>query len=340
MKDFSKAAEVLRQGGRAILISVIKASGSVPRGEGAGLFVFQDGSVTGTVGGGLVEFNAIEKAKEKLAAGDRQAITEDFSMSNRDAAEQGMVCGGRVRLYYQTFSGEEAAACFETIAAAAEKDEDSWLYVPVEPGSEEGKIACFTREGTLSSCGGIKQVFDTEAFRHNKAELFETPAGDFYIEPLVSQGRVIVFGGGHVGQALVPVLNMLDFRTVVFEDRAEFADREHFPEPTRLVLGDFDHIDEQLELHEGDYAVIMTRGHQSDMEVLAQVLRKNLRYIGMMGSERKILTVYRRLTEQGFSDEDFAHVHAPIGLSIESETPQEIAISIAAELIHVKNAAE
>ena len=158
----------------------------------------------------------------------------------------------------------------------------------------------------------------------------------YYCEPLFRAGRVYVFGGGHVSQALVPALTAVDFRCVVLEDRPEFCRPELFPgvEETRLVdnarLADFVTVDER------DYVVVMTRGHKDDQAVQAQMLRTPAHYIGVIGSRRKTAGVFARLREEGFTDADLARITTPIGLDIKAETPAEIAVSIAAQLIQVR----
>ena len=158
----------------------------------------------------------------------------------------------------------------------------------------------------------------------------------YYCEPLFQAGRVYVFGGGHVSQALVPALTAVDFRCVVLEDRSEFCRPELFPgvEETRLVdntrLADFVTVEER------DYVVVMTRGHKDDQAVQAQMLRTPAHYIGVIGSRRKTAGVFARLREEGFTDADLARITTPIGLDIKAETPAEIAVSIAAQLIQVR----
>lgn len=146
-------------------------------------------------------------------------------------------------------------------------------------------------------------------------------------------GRVYIFGGGHVAQALVPVLTAVDFRCVVLEDRPEFCRRPLFPGAEETVLADFSRISDFVTLTNEDWAVIMTRGHQDDLLVQAQVMRSPVRYIGVIGSKKKTASLTAKLLDMGFTDADFKRVCAPIGLPIRSETPAEIAVSIAAQLI-------
>lgn len=146
-------------------------------------------------------------------------------------------------------------------------------------------------------------------------------------------GRVYIFGGGHVAQALVPALAAVDFRCVVLEDRPELCRPERFPGVEETVLADFSRVEDFVTLTAEDWAVIMTRGHQDDLLVQAQVMKTPVRYIGVIGSKQKTATLTAKLLDMGFTRRDFARVCAPIGLPIRSETPAEIAVSITAQLI-------
>jgi len=159
------------------------------------------------------------------------------------------------------------------------------------------------------------------------------------IEKEMAQGGfVYIFGGGHIAQELVPLLSHLDFRCVVFDDREEFSKPELFPGAEKVLLGDFKHIGRFVALSENDYAVIVTRGHLWDLEAWAFALSSQASYIGVIGSKTKHEAVKARLRERGFDDSSInaARVHAPIGMDIKSETPAEIAVSIAAELILIR----
>ena len=142
-----------------------------------------------------------------------------------------------------------------------------------------------------------------------------------------------MFGGGHVSQELVPMLAHVHFPVVVFEDREAFANPALFPGAYKVIQGDFKDIFASVTLSEQDYVVIMTRGHQADFGVLAQALKKPLSYIGCIGSRSKIAATKERLKALGFPDDCYDRVHSPIGIDIKGETPEEIAVSITAELI-------
>ena len=123
---------------------------------------------------------------------------------------------------------------------------------------------------------------------------------------------VYVFGGGHVSQALVPLLNGVDFRVAVFEDREEFAQKTLFPTAESIVLGRFTEVSDKIRIKRDDYVVIMTRGHQNDYEILAQVLKTDAAYIGCIGSRHKVAYTKERLLRDGFTEEEFSRVRAPI----------------------------
>ena len=143
-----------------------------------------------------------------------------------------------------------------------------------------------------------------------------------------------IFGGGHVAYALEPVLRHVDFRTVIIDDREEYANAERYPHAERTIaVDDFDHAFDEIETDEDSYIIIVTRGHRGDLQVLRQALARPYAYLGMIGSRRKNSLLYDTLREEGVTEEQLSTVHAPIGLSIGSETPEEIAISIVAEII-------
>ena len=154
--------------------------------------------------------------------------------------------------------------------------------------------------------------------------------------PAVQGGKVYIFGGGHVSQALVPAIAAVGFRPVVYDDRPEFADQALFPQAEAVLCGDFAALSEQVAVTADDYVVIMTRGHQADYEVLSQTLRSGAKYLGCIGSRKKLALCRERLLAAGFTAEEYARLHAPIGLAIGAETPAEIAVSVAAELIAVR----
>lgn len=157
-----------------------------------------------------------------------------------------------------------------------------------------------------------------------------------FVEDFKTTSQAYIFGGGHVALALDPVLRHIDFETTIIDDRADYANTERFPASRTIVCEDFDHCFDEIEPDEDSFLVIVTRGHRGDLAVLRQALRKPHAYLGMIGSRRKNRLLQEQLLSEGFTQEELDAVYAPIGLEIKSETPEEISISIAAEMIRIR----
>ncbi len=169
-----------------------------------------------------------------------------------------------------------------------------------------------------------------------KIDLDQDNTLELFLEPVVDQPHLTVFGAGHIAEPLVKICSLMDFSITVVDDREEFLNYDKFPTADQLLLLDYDDYFENARIKDNDYLVIVTRGHQYDYQVLKNVINSEASYIGMIGSSRKIKTVYNQLRDDGIEEGKLAAVHAPIGLDIGSETPSEIAVAIAAELIAVR----
>lgn len=318
-KLFSRVKETLRRGERIALCSLISASGSTPRGPGAKMAVFQDGSIEGTIGGGMLEYQAVQDGL-RLLEGEKPGL-RDYEL---DGGPLDMVCGGGVRALFQQLT-EADLPWTEAALTLLEEPCDAWLVTRLGSGAVTGT---YDRENGLRFLPGVDETQLQPHFRR-RAEY----ADGFYVEPLNHAGRVYVFGGGHVSQALVPVLGRTGFSTVVCENRAEFARKELFPDAERVELLEFGQLTARFKISGDDCLVIMTRGHRDDYEVLLQALGTSAGYIGVIGSRRKAALTFERLSRDGWTADDIKRVHTPIGIPIGAETPEEIAVSIAAELI-------
>lgn len=322
---FSALAETLRGGQPVVLVTIIASSGSTPRGAGARMIVGEQGRLAGTVGGGAVEYRCITMAQELLnSAGP---VETKFFLNQEDTAGLGMVCGGQVQVHFLPIpAGDpEVMALCKDAAARFSEGTPFWLMTPLRNGEKlflwpmragESAVSSLPSDG-LPSLPGI----------------FEENGRCWFCEQIQRPGTVYIMGGGHVSQALVPVLAPLDFPCVVLEDREEFADPRLFPLAREVRLVDFRCLDRELSLTDEDYVCIMTRGHQNDLLVQQQVLRMPACYIGLIGSAKKSAESFARLREMGFSQADLDRITTPIGLAIGGRTPAEIAISIAAQLI-------
>lgn len=288
--------------------------------------VLPGGITDGTIGGGNVEFEAQKLAAEVLRTGRDER--RDYRFVQGNDRSLGMVCGGDVSVQFQYISpGDEAALnVFRALVEADGQGRDAWLVRRLE----ESRVT------------GMRAVTAADADNPALAALMKnmpllTEDGWFSI-PAAYAGWVHIFGAGHVSRALAAALHPLGFRCAVYDDRAEFADPAFFPTAQRVAVCDFKKPD--LNVTPNDYVAVMTRGHQADYEVLTQVLRSGARYIGCIGSRQKLALCRERLLAAGFTPEEYAILHAPIGLSIGAQTPEEIAVSVAAELIRIRAGVE
>lgn len=314
-----KMIRAIEAGEKVVLCTIIASSGSSPRGAGTRMAVFQDGSTCGTVGGGKVEMIAAREAMEIFQTG--KTAVRAFGLAPEQVNSIGMVCGGNVTIYYQLLTAAELPKLY-AMRTVLSQNANSWLYLRIREGSVEA-FEILDADAAASD----PELFCARAVLRKGEPLV-------YAEPLMRAGRVYLFGGGHVGQALVPVLASVEFRVTVYDNRKELVNGNFFPQAEEVIYGNYKQI--SVTLTENDYVVIMTPGHQGDFDVLKQVLRHKLRYVGCIGSRHKIARAQELLRQAGISEEVIASVHAPIGLPILAQTPAEIAISIAAEMIRCR----
>ena len=323
---FLSMYDALSKGQDMVFCSIIKSSGSTPRGSGAAMAVFADGGTRGTVGGGPVEYQSILHAKELLKS--RASGTREFILTPNQLADIGMICGGRVEVYFRYISPYDAycPALFEKAASLYDSGENSWLVISLA----EGALGLYTSSEGLSPSFPLDEGVIAPLLI-SKPSL--SADGACFAIPLARADTLYLFGGGHVSQELAPVIVHLGFSVVLYEDREQFSRPSLFPGVRNIITAPYCEMSSRITVNPEDYIVIMTRGHQGDYELLEQALRTPAGYVGVIGSRSKIAATNRRLREAGVSEEDIARVHTPIGLPIGAETPAEIAISIAAELI-------
>lgn len=295
----------IEQNKNSMLVTVVSRAGSAPGRVGAVMLVGEDGYLTGTIGGGMLEYKCISLAKEDLHAG--QGCLRQYRLTKDEAAGLGMVCGGDVDVLFSIIYANDT---HRQVVADVKNCLDHY---------KKGYIR-FNLDGS-----GI-------TFRE-EASVVDKDGSTYYEKNIGNDSRVYIFGGGHLAQELVPVISHLGFRCVVTDDRPEFSTRDLFPQAEEVHTCDFDKIKDKFEIHEEDYIIAMTRGHIGDMDVQKFALKTPAYYIGVVGSKGKIAAVNEKLREAGFTDEDLARIVTPIGLKIHSDTPAEIAISIAAQLI-------
>ena len=340
---YREMAELLRKGESLVVATIFDKTGSAPRSDGSKMVVRSNGSIMGSVGGGRLEAEALQ-----LAAGifqSKQSLFQSFDLSGEDAAGMAMICGGQgeILLDYIDENDETSRILFEDAATLLEQGRKAWLITALGDPKQNNLPAhqqCLVRQdGTM-----IGKIDGDPAFL---AKLLSGPGKlsihaevcenrRFLVEPIRHGGTVYIFGAGHVSQKIAPLAETVGFKTVVLDDRKEYANRARFVEPTELILLESFSRLPDLGIDENSYLVIVTRGHLHDKVVLEQAMRSKAGYIGMIGSRRKRDKLYEVLLQQGFVKSELDRVYSPIGTEIKAETPEELGVSIVGELIKVR----
>ena len=240
-------------GQKCALATIVEVRGSIPSYESAKLLVREDGSMAGTIGGGCVEAEVWNAAREVLETEKPKHLS--FNLGQDAAYDNGLICGGQL---------------------------------------------------------------------------------DVFVEPVLPVPHAFIFGAGHISKSLSKVANLAGFTTVVIDNRESFANRDRFPEAGEIHAVEYEEVFPQLNINETSYLIIVTRGHRDDMRVLKLAIGTPARYISMIGSKRKVLNVIRELEKEGVPRAVFDRLHAPMGLDIGAISPEEIAVSVVAEMIAVR----
>jgi xanthine dehydrogenase accessory factor len=253
MDLFNEIVRLRRQGQKCALATIVQVNGSIPSYESAKLLVREDGSMIGTIGGGCVEAEVWNAAREVIETEKPKHLT--FSLNQDAAYDNGLICGGQLNVF---------------------------------------------------------------------------------VEPIVPQPRAIIFGAGHVSKSLAKVAHLTGFAVTVVDDREQFANKERFPEAEEVHAAEYEDVFPKLEINANCYLIIVTRGHRDDMRVLRWAISTEARYISMIGSKRKTIAIVKEFEKEGIPRAQVERVHAPMGLDIGAITPEEIAVSVAAEMIAVR----
>jgi len=247
---YEEIVRLRRAGRRGAVATIVNVRGSIPSFKTAKMLVRDDGSIAGTIGGGCVEAEVWQAARDVMESEKPRTLT--FDLNQDPKYDTGLVCGGTLEIF---------------------------------------------------------------------------------IEPVLPPAELYIFGAGHVAASLYKVARIAGFDITVVDDREVYASRERFPEAQEVIAEDFDKVTSRLQPSESSYIVIVTRGHRDDMRVLRWAVQTPARYVGMIGSKRKTITIFKELQKEGLAPELFDRVHAPVGLDIGAITPEEIAVAITAELI-------
>ena len=333
---FVEMKKCLEQKEDMVFVTVVASSGATPRAAGARMLVSKKGHIWGTVGGGAVEYHSEKMAMEAIQ--NHTSCMKEYTLKRNEVEDIGMICGGDVTLYFKYIEGNDSKMLelCELALKQFNEEQSAWLVTELAT-DRKGEMGLYSKKLGLVGIEDEKMAELLPTLLHKKTCKFQIDGTSYYAEEMLTPGYVYIFGGGHVSRALVPVLTPLGFRCKVFEDRADFITPEIFPDAVERKVIDDKNIEDMAKVTEDDYIVIMTRGHKSDKIIEEQAMRTPAKYIGVIGSKHKKAKVEKELIEQGFTKEDLERVTTPIGLlSIGAETPEEIAISIAAQLIGVR----
>jgi len=346
--------------GDLALVTVIDVQGSAPRHPGSKMIVRRTSAgsagsagtggtgggaaawvvVAGTVGGGKGEARAIAEAGECIRTGASRLLTLEFQ--GAEITGQDMICGGTSRLLLeplqdrapyrlalQKLRGGERTLLVKVLGGAgpgASAGAGSGAVVPAALLDEQGVPLYGTVPPSAREHAGRALASGAAALLHEEV----------FLDPLFPDERLLVMGGGYVGQAVAWHAARLGFAVTVADDRAEFSAAGRFPPGTQTLCGPYTRTVEEFRFDSATYVVMVTRGHLTDLECARAVLRKSWRYAGFIGSSRKAGLLREQLSRDGFDPARVAQLHSPIGLRIGAETPEELAVSILAEMIAVR----
>jgi xanthine dehydrogenase accessory factor len=344
--NFAEIDNYLRQNKRLVLARIIHQIGSAPRRLGTKCLILEDGTLIGTIGGGTLEHKVLEKAKEVLHTA--KTAVHHFNLTGTEVVKTNMLCGGIVDVYLEPIFPENHAtrALFAEVAALTAKGRTGILLTAVAEGIRADDTAgrlLIAEDGTETGQIGAKiknALGDTGKYlKANRPVLRELVPGEVsvFVEPIRREDTLYLFGAGHISTFVAPLATTVGFSVAVIDDREEFANRKRFPSAADILVMPFAEAFKQIRMTSSSYLVIVTRGHMHDLAVLRKAVDTPYAYLGMIGSKRKIKIIFDALRQEGVSENNLKKVHAPIGLDIGGETPEEIAVSIVAELIQTRN---
>ena len=341
---FRETVSELEKGDPVVVATVVRTKGSTPQKPGAKLLVRKDGSGAGTLGGGCVEGDIWFAAKELLKSG-AGAEHKDYQLNEDLAAEDGLVCGGTMYFLLDPIQDSEAYLSHAIEIEGAYRGEGGVALASlVKASAEDGKsigAKLFIREdGSTEGTLGDPQMdrLAVEKARalmvHGRNEYVVADSGaEYFLEAYTTPPQLVVCGGGHISNAIAPLAKKLGLRVFITDDRKEFANDGRFPEVDMIGVAKPEEALPQLPINPNTFIIVATRGHRFDGVALEAAARTPARYVGLLGSKRKTILIYEDLIRSGVPIERIKEIRSPVGLDIHARTPEEIALSIMAEVV-------
>jgi len=337
--------DTIRAGKPAAYTALVETRGSTPQKAGAAMLVFPGGSQAGTLGGGCVEAEVKRQALAIAGGGDAQVAR--FQLDSDYGWDDGLICGGRMQVLLEPLKSKAAADYYRTVAELAGRGDgitEAVVYDSEASNLTAPAMYVFDSEDQLITHlhGELVAGDAPPQVRKHLRPLAQRPRpyaahGIAYLTTL-PRCRLVIVGGGHVGQAVAALAADLDFDIWVVDDSLKKVSQERIPRAEQRIAGPMGKTLPELEITPSTYCLIVTRGHNHDEEALYHVANRGAAYVGLIGSKRKIRLIFDDLLNEGFDEETLSQVHAPVGLDIGSQTVPEIAVSICAELIAHRNA--
>jgi len=330
---------------------IVETKGSTPQVPGASALFSSKGLLEGTLGGGKLEADAQKKALQALKK--KTSLLSEFSLKADISSEEGAICGGEVKILIDA-SPEEHRDAFHSLNRSIIQRQPGILATFINKLSEEKASLLrywIEREKIFVADLGKHFTFPQEEIKNALSEgrpkllkikenIFPEKAKEnfLFLEPILPLPQLVIAGAGHIGQAVAHLGSLLNFEVTVIDDRPEFANRERLPDTDYIIVKEIERAVQDFPLSSDTYLVIVTRGHNHDAEALRQCIASEAAYIGMIGSARKIALMRKKFLEEKWATpSQFDRVYAPIGVDIDSKTVEEIAISIAAQLVLIRS---
>ena len=331
---FAECARLASGAGAGALASVARRRGSLPMSGTAKMLVTASGARIGTVGGGCLEAEITERALEVIER--RHPVVSEHTLNAELAGDYGLTCGGTAVMFIEPVVVDPVlAAVYREAASLLARGERATMATATDWPAGPVKGILLADGAWVGSAGDTIRAAAAHAREAGEEQCLE--AGIF-AERVAGAPRLIVFGGGHVGARVAEAAAFAGWRVTVVDDRPDFANSARLPFAEQSVVCDFHDLPATLAVDGDTYVVVATRGHQHDALIVEQLARRDVRYLGMLGSRRKVALTWRLLAGEGVPQERLDAIHAPVGLSIGADTPEEIAVSIVAEMIAVRRA--
>lgn len=333
---YRKAVHLLEADRNIALATVISTTGSTPGKVGYKMLLWgKNAEILGTVGGGLLEAEIINKASDMLPKIQKQLFT--FNLDPSRGHEKG-ICGGTIEILIETFDNKSLPLFTEL---SADNLDDTALISNLSPEKSPQKILLknIGRPESFANLNFSPEVTESIKLLITKEQTAKITSADgtqIFLETIARQPMLFIFGAGHLACYISKYAKSVNFQITVCDDRAEFANKNRFPDADNIVVQSFETAFDKLTIDENSYVVIVTREHKFDELALEKTLETDAKYIGMIGSKKKTATILKNLKERNVPQQALCRVYSPIGISIGALTPEEIALSIVAELVKVR----